>query len=637
MTLRHKNLKYRHDIDCLRFFAVACVILFHCNIALFKGGFLGVDIFFVISGYVMYLTTYDRDHWTIFDIAEFFKKRVLRIYPVLLLCIVLTTAACALWMSTTAFDYYGKQSFFAALSISNILYAQGHNYFDPNTPILLHTWSLGVEMQFYMLFPFLMIGLGWHKKNTPHLFTYIFLTLIIFTLFWSSMTSAENKSFFLLQNRAFEFLIGMFAAQLSVQNNTFLATYKTAIYYVFLVILILCVAFFENGSSHPGIYTLAPILCTALFMYINKDHSLHESKTATTFSYLGRISYGIYLFHFPITFFTKELISDSPLILLLSNFVITIPLAALSYHYFETPIRRSGYQKTFISYIQSGAVLTCAVAIAASGYLIAKMEGMPERLKFLNPYAYEISEIHTQDKSMFTRGYNIQSSENKTVLFIGDSLLDQYIAPISSALDIPKSDIDSVTRGGCLLLKGVDFKDTFADISCSGLRDQLYALDTVYDYVIISQNWQKYKKTLLNADKKTTKDPSLTYITPFIAKTIEHFRHENTKIIILGVHSSIKYAKKLEIGPTLSKNRYQNFKNSLKTRINEQTHNRKLFKDLSTKYGVDIIHTIGIFCRTSLDCTLHDNEWSYFVDTQHLTKPGQAYAQEYFRMHLPFK
>lgn len=607
------------------------VILFHCGSSLFHGGFIGVDIFFVISGYVIFNSTANYKQFGITEIIDFYKKRLFRIYPALLLMLFLTFIASILTMSTVSLDSFGKQLFFSSLSASNILYAQGHNYFDSNAPVLLHTWSLGIEMQFYILFPLIIIIYRYLSQLNHSAGKYYISILLLLSFIWATLSSAENNSFFLLQNRAFEFLIGICASILSLNYNAKKLP-NLAITLAIAAGLLLSSIFFRNGEYHPGLYTIIPCLFAAASMVFFSSRPFYEGKIIAAAAYMGRISYGIYLFHFPITIFTKEILSDDVLTLIIVNLIITIPLSHFSYKYFEKPIRHYGYQATRKIIALAILIASTGVMLAGLGYLTAKMNGWPIRLKYFNNYAYEISQVHTQHKDKFKRGYNINKTGNQRILFVGDSVLQQYIDPISNSLNIPAKQIDSVTRGGCLLLKNVDFNDTFADISCNSLRHKLYNITTKYDYIIFSQDWSSYRETLLNADTSSNKY-HYDYIMPFISDTLDHFKNIGNNVILLGIHPTIKYKAKLEIGPTFTKEYYEEFKNSLQITISttNQVHNKNILDKLANKYDVKVINPISIFCvDNSNECVLKNDEWSYFHDSQHITKAGQSVAENYF-------
>ncbi len=623
---------YRTDIDALRFFAVLLVILFHCDISWFKGGFIGVDIFFVISGYVMFKSFPKQQKLTPFDFVNFYKKRLFRIYPALLLMLGLTSILAVLWLSPTSFDLYGKHLFFSSLSISNVIFAEGLSYFNPKTPVLLHTWSLGAEMQFYMLFPFFMLlyNIVKYRGNNAGM---ALLLLTTFAAFFYAYSTVEHKgSFFLLQNRAFEFLIGMCTAALPITKTETNKRSSVVCAVFILSCLTITSMIFTSSAHHPGLYTLAPVLLSAAFIALHVNVPIAQTKLMDKVAYLGRISYGIYLFHFPITLFARDIFHFNTWTLLCINILITLPLAHISYQYFESPIRRYGYNIAS-PYKAMALIILCTALLSGMGYITAKKEGWPERLKYFNRYAYQVTEIHKQSKSTFTRGYNVQTNRNSKVLFIGDSLLQQYIDPFAESLNLSSTDIDTVTRGGCLLLYGVDFQDNFSDISCNHLRNKLYNNIKEYDLIIISQSWDKYRETLLNsAPTKNLK--SYDYIFPFLQKTIDQLRPKAKQIIILGEHPRVQYDFSLEITPTLHPDTYNLFKNSLKVTNNNAPNNRLLFDHLSHQPTISVIHPIDMFCPPQETCTTSNEDWAFFFDNHHLTSTGQELVQKKLSQHL---
>ncbi len=616
---------YRHDIDCLRCFAVFIVILFHCGFSTFAGGFIGVDIFFVISGYVMSQSVSKDNMRSIGTLAAFYKKRLFRIYPVLLLSLVLTTLFSIFWLGADTFDYFGKQLFFSSISMSNILFAQGQNYFDSKTPILLHTWSLGVEMQFYALFPIFVILLQALEKYKRSIALIFLAFSFIAAVTYAQINVAEKGAFYGLPNRIFEFLIGVIIAKLSFKKAQ--GSAPPALPIIFIASLVLCAIFFNPKVNHPSLYTLFPVSLTAALILLYSIYDFHKNQIIETFSYLGRISYGIYLFHFPISIFAKDIFSLSAWGILLANIFITLPLAHLSYIYFETPIRRYGY-KTLRPFYSIGVILFISTALSASGYIIAKKQGWPERLKFLNPFAYEVSIAHAQSKDHYQRGFHVKKGDHAKILFIGDSVLQQYIDPISSALKVEKKNIDTVTRGGCVLLKGVDFDDVFADISCNELREKLYNIKKNYDYVFISQNWESYKKTILNAPLQGEQ-----YFEPFLHKTILHFSKHTKNLIILGVHPTVSFDSSLPADIKLTLENYETFRNGVKISKEHNIHSKSFFNKTAKELPVRVLHPIDIFCSGKI-CALKNDNWSYFYDANHLTKFGQNKAKDFFRNEL---
>lgn len=491
--------------------------------------------------------------------------------------------------------------------------------------MLLHTWSLGVEMQFYVLFPVLIIILRQLQKIHHSADLFALCVISIICALWAHITSDKSASFYLLQNRGFEFLIGMLAARISITKH------PRYIYPALIIGIVLCAVFFENGEYHPGAMTLFPVLISAgILMLHTPQKQLYETLIARGAAYIGKISYGIYLYHFPVILFTKQLAGENPWIIAMASIFITLPLSHLSYQYFETPLRQYGYKSSSRSHILMVLILGTALLLSATGYVIAKKEGIPERLRYFNDFAYKTSQIHTPSKNSFKRGYHIKNTSHGRILFIGDSVLQQYIDPIARALSIPKQQVDSITRGGCLLLKGVDFDDVFADISCNDLRHRLYNLEKRYDYIVISQSWHSYHDALRNA-YPTSNNQSYEYIAPFVTDALEHLKHQGTKIILLGLHPIIEKKHALSIGPVFQQSDYIKFKSGLRMKKIFTIENKAILDKIAGQSNVRIIHPIDIFCHSGApQCLLSNDKWSYFNDEEHLSRIGQDIAQDYF-------
>ena len=204
-------LKFRYDISFLRALSVLAVVFYHFNFSFFKGGFVGVDIFFVISGYLMtkiILSGFGKDN---FDVLEFYKRRVVRIFPALLTMIVIFGVV-VYALIPTQFILYLNSAFSSSLFFSNIYYFLNNGYFDQSSHsnFLLHTWSLSVEWQFYMILPLLLLILKKTYKNSRKTFNFIFI-LIAALSFISMLVHnfySSTFSFFIFYTRAWEMMLG---------------------------------------------------------------------------------------------------------------------------------------------------------------------------------------------------------------------------------------------------------------------------------------------------------------------------------------------------------------------------------------------------------------------------------------------
>lgn len=630
---------YRIDIDCLRCYAVLAVILFHCGFPLFSGGFVGVDYFFVISGFVMMRSLCFTRMSDFYDLLIYYQKRVFRIYPALLMMLFLTLCFSAVLFGAVEFDYFGKQLFFAGFSVSNLLFADGLNYFSANSPILLHTWSLAVEMQFYLFFPFFVIAYqALYARGVLRARVFVLLVFGI-SVAWACFATSHSGAFYRFENRAFEFLIGACLAVFTFAIKPSECR-KGALLVVGIILhlaLLGCVLFFENDILHPGAMTLIPISVAAAYIYFYTVFSFPVSKITQGFSYIGRISYGVYIYHFPVIIFTALLFGRNPWVLLLASLLITLPVSIVSYHWFETSIRKLGYQKSWTVLVPAGLLIVATLLLSATGFVIAKSGGFPQRLEHLNPYAYQMAQEHAQPKEFYERGYNVhEDKDHGRVLFVGDSLIQNYIDPVSRILNVQREDVDSVTRGGCMLLEGVVFVDTFSDVSCNDLRSKLYRLEKTYDYVFISQSWFAYHDSVTNQNSDLRAEGGF-YLQPFLKQSVDHFKTISEHVVVLGVHPRLLLEKDLSIGLLFDAQDYRDFKNgmSMALRYEDIELRKRKIENALYNQDVSVLHMSDLFCTQATGCRFTDDALSYFYDEEHLTRHGQDFVQDKIEMQIP--
>jgi peptidoglycan/LPS O-acetylase OafA/YrhL len=260
-------MKYRADIDGLRAFAIIPVVLYHAGITMFSGGFVGVDVFFVISGYLITTIILNDIEKGKFSIASFYFRRIKRIFPALYFFFIVTSIACWFLYMPADLKAYGKSLFGSVFFISNIVFWRESGYFDTASELkpLLHTWSLSVEEQFYIFFPVLMIILAkyFRKKYVPAVLTIFILSFLISIYATPRMPSA---SFFLLPTRAWELMIGCLLA-LGVFPKTNNIRLLNLASFIGLFMLLLSIFVYEHGTPFPGYQALLPCVGTALIIY----------------------------------------------------------------------------------------------------------------------------------------------------------------------------------------------------------------------------------------------------------------------------------------------------------------------------------------------------------------------------------
>lgn len=293
------NKNFRYDINGLRAYAVALVVLFHFEVFGFTGGFIGVDIFFVISGFLMtkiIIKSLDNNN---FSLIQFYTNRSIRIIPALaILCIVLIAAG---WFTLLPTEYkdLGNHVLASILFISNFIYWRESGYFDidAHNKILLHTWSLSVEWQFYFLLP-LYIILFYKIFKGKVVGSLVVIFLLSLSLSYLITLRDPSAAFYLLPTRAWEMLLGSSLYFLPKIKNNLLSI----ILEVFGFSLILLSLFlFTPHTPWPGLHALVPTIGTVLILWVANQKSIFTRNKI--FQSIGSASYSIYLWHWPIVFF----------------------------------------------------------------------------------------------------------------------------------------------------------------------------------------------------------------------------------------------------------------------------------------------------------------------------------------------
>ena len=306
---------YRSDIDGLRGLAVLSVVFFHSSIKpfeinFFSGGYLGVDIFFIISGYLITnIILYELKKNNEFNYLTFFERRSRRILPILFFAIIISLPLSYFVLSPTSLLDYSKSIFSAIFFYSNISFISTDYYdFEAILKPLLHTWSLSVEAQYYFLYPFFLVFLF---KNFKRYIIIIFLILIFCSLFYANFLSSidPSKNFYILTSRIWELFIGSIISivQLLKPNKNKTYIYLQNFYSIFGISLILISIFnFNNQTPHPSFLTLIPVTGVVLVIYFsNQKYLATKILSNSLLTKTGLISYSFYIWHF-IFFFIRK-------------------------------------------------------------------------------------------------------------------------------------------------------------------------------------------------------------------------------------------------------------------------------------------------------------------------------------------
>ena len=375
-------MRHRADIDGLRAIAVVPVVLFHAGVSQVSGGFVGVDIFFVISGYLITSLILGEMAEGRFSLLSFYERRIRRIFPALFLVLAVSSVLALRLFMPPDLVAFGRSLVATALFVSNMHFYGDSGYFAAalDTKPLLHTWSLAIEEQFYIVFPLLLLlAVRWGGRR------WIGVVLALFALSLAAsirITPVDpDAAFYLAPTRAWELLLGALLASGIVPSVKF-PVLREALAVVGLALIVYAVFHFSSATPFPGSSALIPCLGAALLIYAGRGERTSMVSKALglwPLAFVGLISYSLYLWHWPLLVFAhyyniRALSGAQAASIVIASFV----LAVLSWAYVEQPFRRKpiGISREMLF---AGAA-TAIVSFIVSGTLDVRTKGFPGRL-----------------------------------------------------------------------------------------------------------------------------------------------------------------------------------------------------------------------------------------------------------------
>ncbi len=381
---------YRTEIDGLRALAVVPVVLFHAGFDFFSGGFVGVDIFFVISGYLITsLILYEIEEKK-FSLINFYKRRVRRLLPSLLVVMIVSLPFAWFFLAPRDLKDFGQSLVGVSTFSSNFLFWWESGYFEQVAELkpLLHTWSLALEEQFYIVFPLFLL-LVWRLGRT-----WILIILLCFFLIslglseWLVRKVEDPKlisaAFYMLPTRGWEFLIGIFVAfYLKSKGHVPSHLLNQVISILGVGMIIYSIIYFNKNTPFPSFYTLIPTLGTALLIIGSINGTLIYKLLTNKFLVgVGLVSYSTYLWHQPLLAFTRyTFLNEVSDFLLIFICLSSLCLGWISYHYVEAPFRdRSKTSTSFLMTFVAIGTLT----LSSLGLVIHFNDGFKSRVDYGN-------------------------------------------------------------------------------------------------------------------------------------------------------------------------------------------------------------------------------------------------------------
>jgi peptidoglycan/LPS O-acetylase OafA/YrhL len=495
-------MRYRADIDGLRAIAVLAVIAFHYGTSNFaSGGFVGVDVFFVISGYLITSILYSQIKSNTYSLINFYERRVRRIFPALF-AMFAVCGMCSLALNfPSEVENIGKSIVASILFLSNVQFFYSSDYFDQKMEMnpLLHTWSLSVEEQFYIFFPLLLLALRPLKHSTRIILISI-MALVSFAYSTWMVQANSTAAFYLVQFRAWELLIGSLLA-LGAIPPLKERTYAEGLGILGLAAIGASVVWISKETPFPGIAALPPCLGAAAILYSGVNHTptlVSSLLSKSPIRFIGQISYSLYLWHWPVWVFYR--LDHVP-----NNwsrfglFSVCLLLAILSWRFIERPFRiqvRTHNARQTVKI--AGLVMTAGIAIALllSPISASQWKNLARTERTLAYANYDASQLTRSGTCFITSGFNdfnfykkdecLKLKPNqKNVLLIGDSHAAHLWAGLIA--NYPKINFMQATASGCKPLMGEPGAKRCTDLRTFILRD--FLPHHHLDGIILSARW----------------------------------------------------------------------------------------------------------------------------------------------------
>ncbi|MDB9794537.1 acyltransferase [bacterium] len=502
-------MKYRPEIDGLRALAVLPVILFHAGFEWFSGGFVGIDIFFVISGYLITTIIISEIADNNFSIVNFYERRVRRILPALFFVLLACLPFAWLWLPPTDLKDFGQSLIAVSTFSSNILFWLESGYFDSAAELkpLLHTWSLAVEEQYYILFPiFLMLtwrlGIKWVSILLSIVF-FISLGVAVWGTQYATHPKIISGAFFYFPTRGWELLIGVFAA-FYLKYNKHLKSHSLnqALSLLGFGMILYSIIAFDERTPFPSLYTLIPSMGAGLLILCAVPKTLiHKLLSLKIIVGIGLISYSAYLWHQPLLAFARHrLLGEVSELILITLCLTSFAMAWFSWRFVEKPFRdkKAIAQKKIFLFSLLGIGVFCSIGLS-----LHLKEGYGERANFTEELTNSLERPSLEN--CFNTPFNNSAEQWGCELGRDEGEINFILFGDSQSLSL-KTLIDEKAKqkgikvfytgaSGCLPFIGIhpQNNDHYKN-NCSLLNERVFELakDNDIEGIILSAMWSYY-------------------------------------------------------------------------------------------------------------------------------------------------
>ena len=642
------NAGYRLEIDGLRAIAVLLVFIFHLDASAIPGGYIGVDIFYVISGFVIFRSVFHGLESGEFRAKEFYARRLRRLFPALSLLILLSFISGFFILTPKGYMEMINTALATVFSVSNLYFLDSSGYFSSaarNTP-LLHTWSLGVEEQFYIALPLIIMAFGSSLKPEKLIKLMVLMIFLSFScnFILVYLLDKQMSAFYLPFSRFWEIGVGGAVAFMEYKK---IATLSCR-YYFFMALaglsgIFLSAFYLDEASVFPGFLALIPVLSVAMVIFATQQEGRFFQKALMSqpLVFLGKISYSLYLFHWPVivfyglyigrdTFFTEKL----------GIFLFCIGLSVLSWRFVEQPFRKhSGGFSGRLTGIVLGILFALVIACSWAGYYT---KGFDSRM---SPAALKVSQMLDAEKlteplCKKTNKYGVLPKASICSYFAGEKYIDYIVWGDSHASMLAPaiaSEMEAEGRSGILVnmpdchpLIGVYTSKIKNRAECAALAKHISGLirDQHVAVIIIASRWARLdspvpspgdgslSKHLFDAENGGT---SISFHQA-LARTVDRLRGAGAQVVIVGPVPEIGFdvpdmlTRAINWGLSMPVTGYDSF-------MLRQSVILQAMKEISNSGHATIVYPHDILCNQQRCMVAHES-YALYSDDDHLSPLG---------------
>ncbi len=665
MTTHQNDLTYRPDVDGLRAIAVGIVVLFHARLGIFPGGYTGVDVFFVISGFLISSILWrELQAGGTFSITEyilkFYERRIRRIFPALAVILLVTLALGALLFAPQDYFLLGRSARATAAFFSNFYFNNQSGYFAPGaeTQPLLHTWSLAVEEQFYFVGPFFLMLLAWLSSRYRIL---LFLGVFAASLAISSIGAWEESkaAFYLPYGRAFELMMGM-ALVIGLAPRWPNDAMREVAAFAGVAMILAAALLYSDATPFPGVAALLPCVGTYLLIStaVERTTLVSRALSIAPVVMIGKISYSLYLWHWPLFVFAEyEYGERLPLAYRIGLIALAVGLSFLTYWFVEQPARRRTPAISRRAVIWSGLAVMAVVAALSQG--VVETRGWPQRLA-PELVAFEQAAARSKvrpvcqdpnEDSASAPGCAIGSTSapTTTFLFWGDShavSLSQQMAVVAQSLGVRGA---AAVVGGCPPLLMEEAKDPIylRKPKCREVSNRVTSLllRKEISLVVIAARWPYYTEGNLDEGPETNRfntgsvEKNRTVFYASVRGTIERILASGHKVALIGPIPELKMHLPNAMMKAMMRGQPQDFSLPFASFAKRQVETFKLLAELDALPGVRVVYPHKVLCDATTCRTTADGMPLYF-DDDHLgafgTKAIESVLADALDTHAAF-